>query len=89
MRVRENKVNFKRKSTSAGGKRKAHPYLTKRILKSAARASVRQAASETMDLLGYNVIVVGGWVVKKYRSGQIERIEPVQTAINPGGLLLD
>ena len=55
-------------------------YLTKRLLVSAAKRGVRQAAEETMQLMGYNVIAKGGWVVKKYADGRIEKIEPINTS---------
>ena len=53
------------------------PYLTKRILVSAAKRGVREAAAETMQIMGYLVIAQDGWVVKKYADGRIERIEPI------------
>ena len=64
-------------------------YLTKRILASAARAGVRNAAIETMKLMGYTVIAHGGWVVRKYQDGHIERISPLETANTNGNLTLD
>jgi len=54
-------------------------YLTKRKLASAARAAVRKAAVETMQLMGYTIIADHGWVVKKYADGHIEKISPIET----------
>ena len=64
-------------------------YLTKRILASAARAGVRNAAAETMKLMGYTVIAHKGWVVKKYQDGHIERISSLETVNTNGNLPLD
>jgi len=54
------------------------PYLTKRILISAANRGFRQAAKEAMELMGYVVIAKDGWVVKKFADGRIEKISPLE-----------
>lgn len=64
-------------------------YLTKRKLASAARAGVRKAAEETMQLMGYTIIADNGWVVKKYADGHIEKISPIETVNTNGILALD
>jgi len=64
-------------------------YLTKRILVSAARTGVRNAAVETMKLMGYTVIAHEGWVVRKYQDGHIEKISSLETANTNGSLPLD
>ncbi len=53
------------------------PYLTKRLLVSAAKRGIRKAAVETMQIMGYIVIAQNGWVVKKYADGRVEQIEPI------------
>ncbi|HEY4110405.1 hypothetical protein [Puia sp.] len=58
------------------------PYLTKRILVSAARSGIRKAAKETMEIMGFVVIVKDGWVVKKYRDGKIEKLERLESPEN-------
>jgi len=58
------------------------PYLTKRILVSAARAGIKKAAEETMEIMGFVVIVKDGWVVKKYRDGTIEKLERLEPLEN-------
>ena len=55
------------------------PYLTKRILVSAAKRGIREAADETMRIMGYVVIAKGGWVVKKYANGDIEKIVKIDS----------
>ena len=57
-------------------------YLTKRILISAARSAIRKAAKETMDIMGYNVVVKNGWVVKIYPDGTIEKLERLESPEN-------
>jgi len=51
------------------------PYLTKRLLVSAAKRGIRKAAAETMQIMGYVIIAQNGWVIKKYADGRIEKIE--------------
>lgn len=51
------------------------PYLTKRILLSAAR----NAADETMEIMGFTIIAQDGWVVKKYANGRTERLTPIKS----------
>lgn len=76
----------------AKSKNTKHPpsvYLTKRKLASAARAGVRKAATETMQLMGYTIIADRGWVVKKYADGRIEKISPIESVKTNGTLALD
>lgn len=63
-------------------KKNKRPYLTKRILVSAARSGVQKAAKETMDVMGFVVVAHDGWVVRKYSDGTIERIEPLESPEN-------
>ena len=60
----------------------SNQYLTKRILVRAARLGVRQAAAETMAVMGFNVVAHDGWVVKRFQDGRIERITPIKPAEN-------
>jgi hypothetical protein len=52
-------------------------YLTKRRLLRAAQSGIQQAAIETMNVMGYTVVVNRGWVVKKFADGTIEKLERV------------
>ena len=52
-------------------------YLTKRLLLSAAKRGIREAAEETMQVMGYVIIARNGWVVKKYADGRVETITPI------------
>lgn len=58
------------------------PYLTKRILVRVARAAGKKAAQETMDIMGYNVVVKNGWVVKLFPDGTTEKLERLETSEN-------
>ncbi|MDB5122381.1 MAG: hypothetical protein JWP94_510 [Mucilaginibacter sp.] len=64
-------------------------YLSKRIVLRAIKRGSKDIAGETMQLMGYNVVVHDGWVVKKYSDGRFERIEPVEAAEHEGTLALD
>ena len=64
-------------------------YLTKRIVVRATRKGMKKAAQETMDTMGYTVIALNGWVVKKHQDGTIERIEEIKTPAHSGPLSLD
>ncbi len=74
--------------TKKSGKRPS-VYLTKRRLASAARAGVREAAEETMKLMGHTIIAHEGWIVKKYEDGHIEKISRIEIVNTNGSLALD
>lgn len=38
----------------------------------------KEAAEETMRIMGYNVIAQDGWVVKIFPDGSIERMNKIQ-----------
>jgi hypothetical protein len=56
----------------------ASPYLTKRLLVSAAKSGVRKAAEETMQIMGYTIIAQNGWVVKKYPDGRTLKLKRIE-----------
>jgi hypothetical protein len=57
--------------------------LTKEILKQAASVGFSKAAAKTMKVMGYNVIVKDGWLVKKFADGRIQKISKLKTNNNP------
>ncbi len=65
------------------------PYLTKRILISAAKRGFKEAAEEAMQLMGYTVIAQNGWVVKKYANGTIEKISRIEPVNSRNAISLD
>lgn len=62
---------------------KAHDPLTKKILKEAASVGFSKAAAKTMKVMGYNIIVKDGWVVKKLADGSIKKISKLETTNKP------
>lgn len=64
-------------------------YLTKRVVDRASRKGMKAASEETMEVMGYNVIVKDGWVVKKYKNGSIEQLEKVNELGADHALQLD
>ena len=75
---------------STGGKAEERaPYLTKRLLVSAAKRGIRKAAEETMQIMGYNVIAKDGWVVKIFADGTTEKITPIKSYKAGNGIALD
>lgn len=52
----------------------SHAYLTKRATASAARRGFIEAAKETMEIVGYNVIAKDGYIVKINKEGEIIEI---------------
>lgn len=64
-------------------------YLTKRVVDRATRRGIKAASQETMKIMGYNVIVKDGWVVKKYQDGTIEKLEKVAESESGNDLQLD
>lgn len=59
--------------------RKTGDPLTRMILKEAAAVAFSKAAAETMKVMGYNVIVKDGWVVKKFANGSVKKISKLKT----------
>ena len=57
-------------------------YLTKRIVISASKKAILKASKETMRVMGHNVIVKDGWVVKKHADGTIEKIQKIKSSVN-------
>ena len=82
------KLTTKRRSVRKASSTKK-TYLTKRRLASAARKSIRIAAINTMDVMGYTVVAHNGWVVKKYADGTIEKIAPLATTKESRNISLD
>lgn len=70
-------------------KKNTKVYLTKKVLVQTARAGIRKAAKETVRVMGYNVIALNGWVVKKYPDGTIERIKELEPISKPAKIILD
>jgi hypothetical protein len=64
-------------------------YLTKRVVDRATRRGIKAASQETMKIMGYNVIVKDGWVVKKYQDGTIEQMQKVVESESGNDLQLD
>jgi hypothetical protein len=64
-------------------------YLTKRVVVRATTKGMKKASKETMDTMGYNVIALNGWIVKKHQNGTIEPIEEIKTADHSEPLSLD
>lgn len=53
--------------------------LTKKILIEAASEGFSIAAAKTMEVMGYNVIVKDGWVVKKHADGRVEKLSKLES----------
>lgn len=62
--------------------RKKPAYLTKRILVSSARTAGVKASRDAMKLMGHVVVSHGGYVVRKYSDGRMERIAPIASTTN-------
>lgn len=62
------------KASIARAKR-GYEYLTTRLFIRAAKKASDEAADKAMETMGYVVIGLDGWVVKKYKDGRIERLE--------------
>ena len=67
----------KKKAVTKKVHKEEKAYLTKRLLVSAAKRGIKKAAEETMQVMGYNVIAKGGWVVKVFADGRVEKVEPI------------
>jgi hypothetical protein len=64
-------------------------YLTKRVIIRATKKGMKTASQGTMNAMGYNMIAMDGWIVKKFKNGNIERIEKIKENTHTGPLSLD
>lgn len=65
------------KKKSANATRDGFAYLTKRTVVSKAKTAGRRAARKAMVTMGFVVTTQGGWVVKKYTDGLVEKISKI------------
>ena len=68
---------------------KKENYFTKRLVRRVAKSAFTQAAKESMAIMGYNVIAVEGWIVKKYADGRIEKLNPIPNYHTNSNIVLD
>ncbi len=54
--------------------------ISKKFLIAATKKGVAKAASETKKVMGYNVIKKGGWIVKAFNDGRVEKIKRIEIA---------
>lgn len=72
------------KISTTKSKSESNPaYLTKRILKSVTKKAFTEAAEETMDVMGYNLVAKDGWLVKVYKDGHFEKIGKLKAVPGP------
>ena len=77
-------------SGNRGVKEAPKPYLTKRATARAAKRGFIEAAKETIEVMGFNVIAKNGWVVKVDKDGNIiERISKIEDYHIDNHTLLD
>lgn len=50
-------------------------YLTKRLIIHKSKKAFSDGAKKAMKLNGYIIIAHNGWIVKKYKDGQMEKIK--------------
>ena len=87
--MRKNAAIIKKETSENKKSDQKKPYLTKRLLVSAAKRGIRKAAEETMQIMGYNVIAKDGWVVKIFADGSTEKISQIELVKKPNKLKLD
>jgi hypothetical protein len=73
------------KKTSPHGK----AYLTKRITARAAKSGFKQAAQETIKIMGFSIEAQGDWLVKKFPDGRVEKLERIAKAPKKIKIFLD
>lgn len=78
-----NEEKHKRRSLKKK-RRKVKKDLSREELAAAANNGLSKAAKETMELMGFNVIVKDGWVVKLFADGRIEKIREASSVRKAG-----
>jgi hypothetical protein len=69
--------------------KRTSPYLTKRILRRAAKAGLRNASERTMQVMGFTIVAHNGWIVKKLADGTIEKISRINSVKRTRKIALD
>jgi hypothetical protein len=54
-------------------------YLTKRDTISVSKAAISAASKRAMRIAGYVVITDGGWIVRQYQDGRVQKIMKYKT----------
>lgn len=63
-------------------------YITKRILKSATSKAFKDASNEALEISESVVEVSDGWVIRRYRNGEFEKLRKLPK-VNPEQIALD
>ena len=82
--VKKNGVNSSKRSAfvkTTVKKNTTKDNLTKSFLETAAQKSMQEAAEETMEVMGYNVIARDGWIVKVFKDKHVEKIALIPQVI--------
>ena len=82
-------LTLKPRVQKAAKKKTTDNYLTKRILKSAAKSGLKKAAKKTMQVMGYAVIAKGDWVVREYADGRVEKVSKINPVNRSKRIALD
>lgn len=69
--------------------KKSITYITTRLVRSKSAQAFKEGAEQAMDAVGYIVVVEDGWVVRKFKNGNTERIKPINSADSDLVLELD
>jgi hypothetical protein len=67
----------------------AKAYLTTRLFLSSSSRAIRAAAAEAIAIEGFAVKAKGGWVIKEYANGHIERLSQLEAVKRPSKIVLD
>ncbi len=73
-------------------KKKATPRkaaLTKRVVVRAGGNAVRKASARAMAIEGFVIKAEGGWIVRHYADGKVEKLKRISTAKHPSKIVLD
>lgn len=63
-------------------------YLTKRALKQATSKGIKAASKNAIDVADSVVIVKDGWVVRRFKDGNVDKISKLPK-VRPDQIVLD
>ena len=82
-------MHKKSKAIVFAGEGIAKNYLTKQLLQRASRTGTSQAARDTINRMGYTMVVQNGWLVRKEKDGTVTRIKRLEKTSHRKGKIID
>ncbi|QDH78192.1 hypothetical protein FKX85_03710 [Echinicola soli] len=64
-------------------------YISTRLVERKSSKAFKEGAKKAMEINGYVMVAENGWVVKKFKDGQIEKVKEISHGSENQKLILD